>query len=620
MADWSQLKVVDLRAELKSRGLPYAGLKAELVARLEAADQQVAQQQEADIASEEHNEPTAAEAEDVEAVQPSPAKDRDPSPEKTADNGQEAEPAQPMEEAVAPPAAAESEATEPIAENPSEAPEGDAGQVREVAAASPLPAGNEHPLERAAHPAPQEPAPEPSPKPVQETIPEPAQEPTEEPVQEPAQEPVQEPTEEASIEPTPEAQKRKRRSDSPLPTEEEIAQKRARVDSESAPAAGEANEADMNMTEAPQSSSVDDAQPMEMERSVEPALHASTTALYINNLMRPMRPDDLRNHLVSLAATPDSNTGKDSIVSFYLDQIRTHAFVAFDSVATANRVRTALHDTVWPNESNRKALSVDFIPPERVDEWIEREEAGGRRSSIRWQVLYTDAQPHGTVQAELVESTFSSRVGQTEQPAASGPPPPRISPGSANAMPIGPRAHRGREHREGEGEGDRDRDRDRGLDLERDRNRQWDSDMMRPPPTGPRGRRSAPRSTTSALDHVVERTKARPHIPYQAVAESVARRRLDNISSYSNEDPSPHFNSNRYSFEGGDSFVDRGREIFEGIRPPHREAERRGGRGSGPRQRRGSPPSRPRGDRYVPSGQGSGRRSGSGYPSTSNWD
>ncbi|PNP52830.1 hypothetical protein THARTR1_06671 [Trichoderma harzianum] len=605
MVDWSQLKVVDLKAELKSRGLPYAGLKAELVARLEAADKEAAQE-EGENPPEELNEPAAVEGDNVEednveAAQPSPARDPTPALEQTADDGQEAKPALPTEDRIASPAPApaepEPEPAEPIAENPSEAPEGDAGQGREAAVDSHPPAGKEQPLERTASPTPKEP--------------------TQEPTQESTREPSQVPTAEASIEPTPEAQKRKRRSHSPLPTEEDIAQKRARVDDttheDNAPVADKPNEADIDMTSASheeQPSAMEDVQPVETERSVEPALHVPTTAIYISNLMRPLRPDDLQNHLVSLAAANDSNAAKDPIVRFYLDQIRTHAFVAFDSAATAQRVRTALHDTVWPNESNRKALSVDFIPSEKVDEWIETEEAGGRRSSIRWQVAYTDGPD---VQASLVESTFASRAGQAEPPAAARPPPPQFGPGSSNAMPIGPRAQRGRDqYREDEGEGDRSR----GRDVEGDRNRQWDSETMRPPPTGPRGRRAGPRTTASSLDHVVERTKARPHIPYQAVAESVARRRLDNISVYSNEDPSPHFNSNRYSFEGGDNFVDRGREIFEGIRPPHREAERRGGRGSGPRQRRGTPPFRSRGDRYVPSGPS--RRTGGGYP-TSSW-
>lgn len=84
-------------------------------------------------------------------------------------------------------------------------------------------------------------------------------------------------------------------------------------------------------------------------------------------------------------------------------------------------------------------------------------------------------------------------------------------------------------------------------------------------------------------------------------------------------DMGPESDINRYTFEQGESFVDRGHENFVGIRPPHREREvqrrrdRGGGGGGGPPRGppRGPPPTRgiykgnrraprPVSDRYLP--------------------
>src|SRR5690606_34171350 len=115
----------------------------------------------------------------------------------------------------------------------------------------------------------------------------------------------------------------------------------------------------------------DDA--VDLDRDVAPAIHPATPALYIANLMRPLRPVDMQTHLIDLATPPRLPLSNDVITLFHLDQIRTHAFVVFASTSAASRVRTLLHDSVWPNESNRKALFVDFIPPEKVQEWIDTE-------------------------------------------------------------------------------------------------------------------------------------------------------------------------------------------------------------------------------------------------------
>src|SRR5258708_5359564 len=49
MTDWNKAKVVDLRAELKKRGLPQTGLKPALVARLTAAENEDGSESEATV-------------------------------------------------------------------------------------------------------------------------------------------------------------------------------------------------------------------------------------------------------------------------------------------------------------------------------------------------------------------------------------------------------------------------------------------------------------------------------------------------------------------------------------------------------------------------------------------
>lgn len=325
---------------------------------------------------------------------------------------------------------------------------------------------------------------------------------------------------------------------------------------------------------------------MDVERDVDPSIHPATSALYIKNFMRPLRAPDVQAHLAHLVNPSGGDTAHDDLEDFFLDQIRTHAFAVFKSVSAASRVRNALHNRVWPDEANRKPLWVDFVPAEKVRGWIETEESqGGSRSSTakRWTVTYDDGGDSGDVVAHLELDDATSRA--PTGPSARGPaPPPPTRPApkgpafdSTNMIPLGPRAQRGHE-----------------------------GPPPRPNMPPGRGPPSQPGGTFGT-------TTARPYVTFRLVSEDLARQRIDDMQSYYTKDYRRDFGKeiNRYTFEDGVHFVDRGAEVFEGIRPPHRERERqmerRGGRGGRGRGRggprfggRGPPPFQSRSDRYLP--------------------
>lgn len=571
MTDWSKQKVPDLKVELKNRGLPINGLKAELVARLEASDQEEPGQGGGD-----------------EQVEDTPSNDAEDEEADAGEANGAAAIAAPSEEEA--PTESVPVAAEVIAEDPAQQPveSSAATEVPSDAGAS-EPKDNREPLQDSS---------------TEENIPQQA-----EAEQESALAPDAAPessgpsgttntTEpETSVEPASESQKRKRRSATPQPDEEDLARKRARadvsgdvtgsiapavrlVDEEDLPAAPSADEAMVDRDDAEPPATVDKDRAeqaldeMDYARDVAPALHPATSALYINNLMRPLRPNDVRAHLASLAAPNGEEPNDNIILNFHLDHIRTHAFVVFDSVSAASRARTALHDCVWPNESNRKALWVDFVPAEKVEGWIEMEEASRNgRSGSRWEVVY-DNGPDG-VEARLESGAISSSRGNPAPESRRLAP---AEPERASAIPLGPRGFR---------------------------------DAA--PPTGPRavrpGTGPGPRPPPNTLGTAIERTRAQPVIAYQMVSDELAARRTENMHSFYTRDTDRDLGReiNRYSFEDGDSFVDRGKEVFEGIRPPHRERgggrDRRGnGRGGygGRPPRRGPPPFRQRSDRYLP--------------------
>lgn len=544
MTDWNKLKVVDLKAELKRRGLAQTGLKPQLVARLAAAED--------DEAAE--SEPAAPEDAPKDDLSSATAPDDEPIPKPRVDE-------------VAPSAELHDQPPEP---------QGDSDDLSRtksppaVAKQSAIVSDSSNPPSQADDHRSALPSVEP-----QEAI--------------------------------EDRQKRKRRSLTPPVSADEVARKRFRtgeneetladvdVTMSNEPALAERRSGGVNIAptlskrepspaitgrgkaedeeegvtdgqhpasefeaespsrprdsrfkglfEAPQPSSAieepsrDSGPDLEDEPDhvVEPAIHPATSALYIRDFMRPLNQLQLKSHLAALATPTNREVDQDSVLNFYIDLIRTHAFVSFTSVSAAVRVRSALHGSVWPAERNRKPLWADFVPADRVDDWIDQEkssQAGGRSVAKKWEVVYHNIDSDRPIEATLEEASDhpTARPTAPRQPSISGP-------GSSDARS--------------------------GREFER-------------PMAEPRAAQKAPiaepraPSSFSTLDQLFNSTTTKPALYWQPVSKSVADKRLNSIDDATSKDPSRRVDGeiNRYTFEDGDVLVDRGPEIFPGIRPP----------------------------------------------------
>lgn len=365
--------------------------------------------------------------------------------------------------------------------------------------------------------------------------------------------------------------KRKRRSQSPAPSLEEIANKKARAEETSPPVLLKDDEVSISRDEglgdlkpedqkaaaentekqpietqtdshktptkqdarfrnlfAPAGASTQPASPPRditmQDADITPALHAATSAIYIDGLMRPLQPAALRKHLASLASAPET-TDSDAIIDFYLDPIKTHCFVSFTSLAAASWVRSAVHGTVWPNERNRKNLRADFIPDEKIKEWIQTEEKSRDRAgpAARWEVRY-ETSDDGTT-ATLAE------VGS----APSG----RRESGFNRTPPLGPR-----------------------RDIEQFDRRPSNARPAAPTAPAPSSR---PGQGFKPLDELFESTTTKPKLYYLPVPRPVADKRLDQFDELIQKGTFPRRGGDemrRITFEDDDKFVDIGPERF----------------------------------------------------------
>lgn len=279
-----------------------------------------------------------------------------------------------------------------------------------------------------------------------------------------------------------------------------------------------------------------------MDEPVSRSVHPPTAALYIRDLMRPLQPQSFRSHVVSLATPPSQDPDDSTIKLLHLDSLKTHAFVHFSSTASASRARSGLHARVWPEETQRKPLWVDFIPEDKVRGWIDEELDAGK--DRRFEVVYSSQEPG--------EATAALR--QVDQPPAPGRQPSSSTQGQGQGQgvpgaPIGPRANRPVEAYPSPGPAA--------------------ASTSAPRPAAPPS--SKPQSSSfNKLDSRFQSTTARPKLYYQQVDDALADRRLAELDRETSRDwqggrawnrtenLAPLDQLRRYTFEDGHRVVDGG--------------------------------------------------------------
>ncbi|KAF2100812.1 hypothetical protein NA57DRAFT_54885 [Rhizodiscina lignyota] len=294
--------------------------------------------------------------------------------------------------------------------------------------------------------------------------------------------------------------------------------------------------------EEPESAETDD-------RPVEPAVHPATSAVYIRNFMRPLQDKALQAHLITIATGPSSQPDESILQTFYLDQIKTHAFATFTSLSAAARVRSAMHNQKWPNERDRLELWADFVPEGKVAEWIEMERDGTKSGIKRWEVVYEDGRDGG-VEALHRESVSAGTSGPSRQGRGTDR-------GEFNDMPERPDT------------------------ISR---RTTEAEISRP--VGRPKPKEAGKGFV-ALDKLFKSTTAKPKLYFLPVADKIVDKRLDEFDRLTSRDwrggrgIGPDEKLRKYTFEDEDVLVDNGAQF---VPPGVRERDNRavGGYG-GPR-------------------------------------
>ncbi|KAK9062242.1 hypothetical protein SSX86_019428 [Deinandra increscens subsp. villosa] len=162
------------------------------------------------------------------------------------------------------------------------------------------------------------------------------------------------------------------------------------------------------------------SQDLPKERVVPPSSKTPTTSLRIDNFLRPFTLKAVQEFL--------GKTG--TVVSFWMDQIKTHCYVTYASIEEATETRNAVCNLQWPVNGGR-LLMADFVDPQEVKNRVEPPPPSPA-------IPATTTIPPSTTTMQPTQP--SPRLKQQLPPPPSLPPPPPLSnpPPARNRAPPPP--------------------------------------------------------------------------------------------------------------------------------------------------------------------------------------
>ncbi|KAJ0843646.1 putative transcription regulator SAP family [Helianthus annuus] len=150
------------------------------------------------------------------------------------------------------------------------------------------------------------------------------------------------------------------------------------------------------------------SQDLPKERVVPSSSKAPTTSLRIDNFLRPFTLKAVQEFL--------GKTG--TVVSFWMDQIKTHCYVTYASVEEAIETRNAVCNLQWPVNGGR-LLMADFVDPQEVKNRVDPPPPSPAAPAT------TTAAPLATVQPPQPSPRLKQPLPPPPPPPLSNPPPAR---------------------------------------------------------------------------------------------------------------------------------------------------------------------------------------------------